>query len=73
MYEQLHFLASKEVSNLAIEASSHGIDQHRLDGIKFSGAVFTNLSHDHLDYHKNIKNYYSSKRRLFTHILNPNS
>lgn len=73
LYKQLHFLASKEVSNLAIEASSHGIDQHRLDGIKFSGAVFTNLSHDHLDYHKNIKNYYSSKKRLFTHLLNPNS
>ncbi|MDC1356683.1 UDP-N-acetylmuramoyl-L-alanyl-D-glutamate--2,6-diaminopimelate ligase [Pseudomonadota bacterium] len=73
LYEQLHYLASKQVSHLAIEASSHGIDQCRLDGIKFSGAVFTNLSHDHLDYHKNIKSYYSSKKRLFTHLLNKNS
>ena len=73
LYEQLNYLASKQVSHLAIEASSHGIDQCRLDGIKFSGAVFTNLSHDHLDYHKNIKNYYSSKKRLFTHLLNKNS
>jgi UDP-N-acetylmuramoyl-L-alanyl-D-glutamate--2,6-diaminopimelate ligase len=73
LYKQLNYLASKKVSHLAIEASSHGIHQYRLDGIKFSGAVFTNLSHDHLDYHKNIENYYSSKKRLFTHLLNVNS
>ena len=73
LYEQLSYLASKEISHLAIEASSHGIEQCRLDGIKFSGAVFTNLSHDHLDYHKSIENYYSSKKRLFTHLLNKNS
>ncbi|MDC0093176.1 UDP-N-acetylmuramoyl-L-alanyl-D-glutamate--2,6-diaminopimelate ligase [Alphaproteobacteria bacterium] len=73
LYEQLNYLASKEISHLAIEASSHGIDQCRLDGINFSGAVFTNLSHDHLDYHKSIENYYSSKKRLFTHLLNENS
>ena len=73
LYEQLNYLASKEVSYLAVEASSHGINQCRLDGIKFSGAVFTNLSHDHLDYHKSIENYYKSKKRLFTHLLNPNS
>ena len=72
LYEQLHYLASKEISHLAIEASSHGIDQCRLDGIKFSGAVFTNLSHDHLDYHKNIQNYYTTKKRLFTDLLNTN-
>ena len=73
LYEELNYLASKEISYLAIEASSHGIDQCRLDGIKFSGAVFTNLSHDHLDYHTSIENYYISKKRLFTNLLNPNS
>ena len=73
LYEQLNYLANKEISHLAIEASSHGIDQCRLDGINFSGAVFTNLSRDHLDYHKSIENYYSSKKRLFTHLLNENS
>ena len=73
LYEQLNYLAGKQISHLAIEASSHGIDQCRLDGINFSGAVFTNLSHDHLDYHKTIENYYSSKKRLFTHLLNENS
>ena len=73
LYEQLNYLANIEISHLAIEASSHGIDQCRLDGINFSGAVFTNLSHDHLDYHSNMENYYSSKKRLFTHLLNENS
>ena len=63
----------KEISHLALEASSHGLDQFRLDGVKFSGAIFTNLSHDHLDYHKNIENYFNCKKRLFTEILQNNS
>ena len=57
LYKNLKFLADEKISHLALEASSHGIDQNRLDGVKFSGAVFTNLSHDHLDYHKNTENY----------------
>ncbi|MFL2830913.1 MAG: Mur ligase family protein [Candidatus Puniceispirillales bacterium] len=69
----MKFLADKNISHLALEASSHGIDQNRLDGVKFSGAVFTNLSHDHLDYHKNTENYFSTKKRLFTKILKSNS
>ena len=73
LYRELYFLKKEGISHLAIEASSHGLDQHRLDGVKFSGAVFTNLSHDHLDYHKNIENYFLSKKRLFTEILKNNS
>ncbi len=72
LYEKLNFLVDKKISHLALEASSHGIDQYRLDGVKFSGAVFTNLSHDHLDYHINIENYFNSKKRLFTKILKNN-
>ncbi len=73
LYENLKVLAHEKISHLALEASSHGIDQYRLDGVKFSGAVFTNLSHDHLDYHKNTENYFAAKKRLFTKILKNNS
>ena len=73
LYKDLRALKSKEISHLALEASSHGLDQYRLDGVKFSGAVFTNLSHDHLDYHKNIESYFNCKKRLFTEILQNNS
>ena len=72
LYKELHRLKAEEISHLALEASSHGLDQYRLDGVKFSGAVFTNLSHDHLDYHKNIESYYNCKKRLFTQILQNN-
>ena len=67
--KQLSKLFDKQISYVALEASSHGINQNRLDGINFNGAVFTNLSHDHLDYHKNIKNYFSAKMKLFTEHL----
>ncbi len=48
-----------------MEVSSHGIDQYRTEGLDFSGAIFTNLSHDHLDYHKSFKAYRDTKKRLF--------
>ena len=73
LYKELNNISAQEISHLAIEASSHGIDQSRLDGINFSGAVFTNLSHDHLDYHKTMQKYYEVKKRLFIEILNKNS
>ena len=73
LYKSLNFLSQNEVTHLAMEASSHGLDQFRLEGVKFSGAIFTNLSHDHLDYHDNIINYFSAKKRLFTCILRDNS
>ncbi len=67
--KQLSKLYDKQISYVALEASSHGIDQNRLDGINFNGAVFTNLSHDHLDYHKNMANYFGAKMKLFTDYL----
>jgi UDP-N-acetylmuramoyl-L-alanyl-D-glutamate--2,6-diaminopimelate ligase len=73
LYKQLYSLENQDISHLALEASSHGLDQFRLDGVKFTGAIFTNLSHDHLDYHKNIENYFNCKKRLFTEILQNNS
>ena len=57
------------INRLALEASSHGLEQHRLDGVKISLACFTNLSHDHLDYHKSIENYKNQKFRLFKELL----
>ena len=73
LYKELCSLEHQEISHLALEASSHGLDQFRLDSVKFTGAIFTNLSHDHLDYHKNIENYFHCKKRLFTEILQKNS
>ena len=55
-----------------IEASSHGLDQGRLDGLLFDAAAFTNLSRDHLDYHTDMRAYWQAKRRLFTERLKPN-
>ncbi len=48
-----------------MEVSSHGIDQYRTEGLNFSGAIFTNLSHDHLDYHKTFEAYRDTKKKLF--------
>src|SRR5210317_1949940 len=47
----------KNINNIILEASSHGLKQNRLDGLNFDIGVFTNLSHDHMDYHKNIRDY----------------
>jgi UDP-N-acetylmuramoyl-L-alanyl-D-glutamate--2,6-diaminopimelate ligase len=54
---------------LPIEASSHGLDQHRLDGLKLAAAAFTNLTHEHLDYHPSMEAYFSAKARLFESLL----
>jgi len=54
---------------LILEASSHALEQHRVDGIKFAAAVFTNLTQDHLDYHETLERYFASKRRLFVGLL----
>lgn len=66
-------LAAEGVSHLAIEASSHGLDQHRLDGLRLAAAGFTNLSHDHLDYHPALADYFNAKMRLFEDLLPPGS
>jgi UDP-N-acetylmuramoyl-L-alanyl-D-glutamate--2,6-diaminopimelate ligase len=54
-----------------MEASSHGLDQYRLDGIRISAAAFTNLSRDHLDYHPDMASYLAAKMRLFDELLAP--
>ncbi len=53
------------VQAVAMEVSSHALHQHRIDGIKFDAAIFTNLTHDHLDYHKTMEDYASAKKNLF--------
>lgn len=67
----LHGLALANVQHVAMEASSHGIEQNRLDGVEVKAAAFTNLTHDHLDYHKTLEDYLFSKMRLFGEILRP--
>ncbi|MEX0921915.1 MAG: UDP-N-acetylmuramoyl-L-alanyl-D-glutamate--2,6-diaminopimelate ligase [Rhodovibrionaceae bacterium] len=64
-------LAADGVDHLAMEASSHGLDQYRLHGVRVTAAAFTNLSHDHLDYHHDMESYLAAKARLFTEILQP--
>jgi UDP-N-acetylmuramoyl-L-alanyl-D-glutamate--2,6-diaminopimelate ligase len=62
-------LATAGVDSLAMEASSHGLDQHRLDGVRIAAAVFTNLGRDHLDYHGSMEAYAAAKRRLFMELV----
>jgi len=62
-------LAAKEVTHLALEASSHGIEQRRLDGVAIRAAGFTNLTQDHLDYHGTMEDYRAAKLRLFEALL----
>lgn len=62
-------LAAEGIEHLALEASSHGLDQHRVDGLRLAAAAFTNLSRDHFDYHGSSAAYYAAKRRLFAELL----
>ena len=62
-------LARDGVTHLAIEASSHGLDQHRLDGLHIGAAGFTNITRDHLDYHPSFRDYLDAKLRLFEDLL----
>jgi UDP-N-acetylmuramoyl-L-alanyl-D-glutamate--2,6-diaminopimelate ligase len=57
------------VDHLAIEASSHGLDQYRLDGVAVAGAAFTNITRDHMDYHATFEDYLAAKLRLFTEVV----
>jgi MurE/MurF fusion protein len=66
-------IKKQKIENVILEASSHGLKQHRLDGLEFKMGIFTNLSHDHLDYHKNFKDYFKSKLYLFEKLLKKNS
>ena len=65
----LNKLKKEKINNVILEASSHGLKQNRLDGLKFKIGIFTNLSHDHLDYHKTFNDYLKSKLYLFKKLL----
>ena len=69
LHETLDRLAGEGVTHLAMEASSHGIDQRRLDGVRLAVGGFTNLGHDHLDYHETMDAYRDAKLRLFETLL----
>lgn len=69
LHQLLARLAGEGVSHLAMEASSHGLDQARLDGVKILAAGFTNLTRDHLDYHSSFEAYRDAKCRLFSELV----
>ena len=69
----LKILKKKKIENVILEATSHGLKQHRLDGLKFNIGIFTNLSRDHLDYHKTYKDYFNSKLILFKKLMKKNA
>jgi UDP-N-acetylmuramoyl-L-alanyl-D-glutamate--2,6-diaminopimelate ligase len=71
LHAELAELADAGIDHLAMEASSHGLDQYRLDGVRVSAAGFTNLTLDHLDYHGTMDLYRAAKLRLFTEVLQP--
>jgi len=71
LHAALQPICGAGIMHLALEASSHGLAQHRLDGLKIHIAGFTNLSRDHLDHHRDMEAYFAAKARLFTELLMP--
>ncbi len=71
LHATLAALKAEGITHLAFEASSHGLDQHRLDGVTLAAAAFTNLGRDHMDYHPTIEEYLAAKLRLFSELLPP--
>ena len=69
LHQTLDAMAKAGVTHLAMEVSSHALAQFRADGVKFSAAAFTNLTQDHLDFHKSLDDYFAAKLRLFTDLL----
>jgi UDP-N-acetylmuramoyl-L-alanyl-D-glutamate--2,6-diaminopimelate ligase len=69
LHRQLDEIARDGVTHLAFEASSHGLDQYRLDGVRIAAAGFTNLSRDHMDYHPDVAHYLAAKLRLFRDLV----
>jgi UDP-N-acetylmuramyl-tripeptide synthetase len=69
LHQSLNTLDGKGVTHLALEASSHGLDQFRLDGVRVRAAAFTNLSRDHLDYHHSFEAYLAAKMHLFDRVM----
>ncbi len=71
LHQQLQQLAKDGIDYAVLEASSHGICQYRVGGVRLQVAGFTNLTQDHLDFHKTMENYFEAKKLLFTDILQP--
>jgi UDP-N-acetylmuramoyl-L-alanyl-D-glutamate--2,6-diaminopimelate ligase len=71
LHRSIDALAGEGVTHLAIEASSHGLDQSRLDGLRITAGGFTNITRDHLDYHPSFEAYLDAKLRLFNVLLKP--
>jgi len=71
LHRSLDALVGDGVTHLAIEASSHGLDQYRLDGLRIAAAAFTNITRDHLDYHASFEAYLAAKLRLFGALIEP--
>ena len=69
LHAQLRSCVDAGIDHVVMEVSSHALEHHRVDGIVFDVAVFTNLGHDHLDFHGTMENYFSAKRKLFTSEL----
>ena len=69
LHRELAKIKMLGIDNVILEASSHGLEQGRLDGLNFKTGIFTNFSQDHLDYHKNMKNYLKAKLILFSKLL----
>src|ERR1700754_2243241 len=71
LHKQLDEITGEGVTHLAFEASSHGLDQFRLDGVRIAAGGFTNLSRDHMDYHPDVAHYLAAKLRLFCDLVMP--
>jgi UDP-N-acetylmuramoyl-L-alanyl-D-glutamate--2,6-diaminopimelate ligase len=69
LHRELDEIARDGVTHLVFEASSHGLDQYRLDGVRISAGAFTNLSRDHMDYHPDVAHYLAAKLRLFRDLV----
>jgi UDP-N-acetylmuramoyl-L-alanyl-D-glutamate--2,6-diaminopimelate ligase len=69
LHSEIAELEASGVTHLALEASSQGLDQYRLDGVRVTAAAFTNLTRDHLDYHRTMEDYFAAKMRLFREVV----
>jgi len=69
LQSRLHDFVKEGAVAAALEVTSHALDQRRADSVHFNTVIFTNLTHDHLDYHQNMKHYFESKQKLFTDLM----
>jgi UDP-N-acetylmuramoyl-L-alanyl-D-glutamate--2,6-diaminopimelate ligase len=70
LHEVLTKMIKLKMKAVAIEISSQGLEQHRVDALRLKSAIFTNLTHDHLDYHGTMENYYQAKKKIFSLLNN---